>query len=147
MPATRRQLMRILPATAALGMLPQTLRANDDAFQISLAQWSLHRSFFGDSLKDWSKFAEMFSSDPDAVLQGPLNPVDFASIARNEFAIDAIEYVNTFFFNRANDEKFIDDLRRRADDEGVRSLLIMCDRLGSTGAATADVETASMTAG
>lgn len=138
MPATRRQLMRILPAAAALGMLPQALRADDNAFQISLAQWSLHRSFFGDSLNDWSKFADLFSKDPDSVLQGPLSPVDFAAIARNEFAIDAIEYVNTFFFSRANDEVFIDELRRRADDEGVRSLLIMCDRLGSTGAATAE---------
>jgi sugar phosphate isomerase/epimerase len=134
--------MKILPATAALGMLPQALRADGDAFQISLAQWSLHQSFFGDSLKlGWSKFAELFSNNPDSVLQGPLNPVDFASIARNEFAIDAIEYVNTFFFNRARNEAFIDDLRRRADDAGVRSLLIMCDRLGSTGAATASERT------
>lgn len=82
-------------------------------FRISLAQWSLHRAFQGRS-------------------QPVLDPADFAAIARG-YEIDAVEYVNTFYRARARDGAFWRELRLRAEDVGVQSLLIMCDGLGEVG--------------
>ncbi len=80
-------------------------------FKISLAQWSLHR-----------------------MLQaGKLDALDFAAFAKNEFGIDAIEYVNSFFKEHAQDKAYLDRLKRRADDNGVKSLLIMVDGEGGLG--------------
>ncbi|MGD8496634.1 MAG: sugar phosphate isomerase/epimerase family protein [Gemmatimonadales bacterium] len=80
-------------------------------YTISLAQWSLHRALRG----------------------GELDALEFPAVARERFGIDAVEYVNQFFMDRASDARYIGDLRRRADDAGVRSLLIMCDGLGRLG--------------
>ena len=99
-------------------------------FDISLAQWSLHRSHFG--TVDWSRFGELLMSDPDSLLQGPLNPLDFAAKAR-ELGIGAVEYVNTFFFTKAEDGAYLAQLNKRARDEGVENLLIMCDAEGALG--------------
>ena len=80
-------------------------------FKISLAQWSLHR-----------------------MLQaGKLDALDFAAFAKNEFGIDAIEYVNSFFKEHAQDKAYLDRLKRRADDNSVKSLLIMVDGEGGLG--------------
>ncbi|RME66973.1 MAG: sugar phosphate isomerase/epimerase, partial [Verrucomicrobia bacterium] len=82
-------------------------------FRISLAQWSLHRAF----------------------RSGEKDPLDFAHIARAEFGIDAIEYVNQFYAATLSD-KIVAELKSRAEGEGVRSLLIMCDGEGRIGAPT-----------
>lgn len=81
------------------------------SFKISLAEWSLHRR----------------------LRSGSLDHLDFASVAKNDFNIDAIEYVNTFFFNRATDKDYLSEMKSRANDLGVLSLLIMCDNEGSLG--------------
>ena len=73
--------------------------------KISLAQWSLNRAFFGKTL----------------------NPVDFASIAKNDYNISAIEYVNQFYTANATDEKFWNEMANRASDAGVQSLIMMVD--------------------
>jgi sugar phosphate isomerase/epimerase len=83
----------------------------DSPYQISLAQWSLHRT----------------------LRAGELDPLDFPVFARERFDIDAVEYVNTFFADRARDHMYLDELRRRADGAGVRSLLIMVDGEGRLG--------------
>ena len=104
------------------------------AFQISLAQWSLHKAYFGDSLsKGWAYFSEKLQSDPGALLTGDLNPMDFAVVARNEFGIDAIEYVNTFYFGKAKNMEVLKELKNKAANEGVSSQLIMCDAEGQLG--------------
>lgn len=140
MPISRRRFSSLAVTGAGLSTLPglATEAAQQPAYQISLAQWSLHRSFFGDSLsKGREYFGSALDNDPDSLLTGVLDPLDFARIAREEFAIGAIEYVNTFYFGHAGDDAYFDELRRRADDQGVQSLLIMCDRLGATGASEA----------
>jgi len=82
-------------------------------FKISLAQWSLHRRLFGKA--------------------GPgLDNLDFAKEARG-FGIEAIEYVNIFFKGKAEDAKYLAQMKKRADDNGVKSLLIMCDDEGALG--------------
>ena len=80
-------------------------------FKISLAEWSLHRAL-------WKK---------------EINHLDFAAIAKKEFGISAVEYVNTFFFEKANDHKYLSKMKKRLDDLGSKSLLIMCDNEGNLG--------------
>ena len=86
--------------------------AGESPFKISLAQWSLHRAIRG----------------------GDLDHLDFAKASRRDYGIDAIEYVSQFFQARAADTEYLDEMRRRASDEGVRSLLIMIDGVGALGA-------------
>lgn len=80
-------------------------------FDISLAQWSLHRALFA----------------------GYIQSVDFPIIAKEQFDIEAIEYVNTFFPDRLPTPEFVKELLTRCDDNGVNSLLIMCDGEGNLG--------------
>ena len=80
-------------------------------FEISLAEWSLNRALFA----------------------GDIDPLDFPSIARQRFGLDAVEYVNVFIGGGNPDATFLSELKRRADDAGVRSLLIMVDREGALG--------------
>ena len=104
-------------------------------FDISLAQWSLHNTFFGQATmeKGWGYFREVLLSDPDQLLQGEKDPVLFPAMAKNDFGISAIELVNTFYFSKGSDEQFWLDFRKTCDSEGVQSLLIMCDAEGNLG--------------
>jgi len=80
-------------------------------FRISLAEWSLHRTLFG----------------------GELDHLDFAPTARSEFGIEGVEYVNSFFKDKRTDAEYLAEMKKRAADAGVRSLLIMCDGEGKLG--------------
>jgi len=101
-------------------------------FDISLAQWSLHHKLFGDAYKDgWH---ENLKVDAESVLQGSLDPLDFPAMARNEFGIEAVEYVNVFYYDKADNQKYLDELKKRTDDLGVRNVLIMIDQEGNLGA-------------
>ena len=86
-------------------------RDDDPPFKISLAQWSLHRTIHG----------------------GKLDHLDFARTAKQEFGIDAVEYVNQFFKDKANDRAYLNEMKARCSDLGVRSLLIMVDGEGKLG--------------
>jgi len=85
--------------------------ATSETFKISLAEWSLHRS----------------------LQSGDIDHLDFYSIAKNEFGISAVEYVNSFFFDKAKNVSYLKEMKTRADDLGVKSLLIMCDNEGNLG--------------
>jgi len=121
------------------GKKEQSAEASSEAnaaalfFNISLAQWSLHKSFFGEGLSSWENFGKLWDEHPDKVLQGVLNPVDFPTIAKRDFGINAVEYVNVFYYSKKNDLQFWKDLRKQCDDQGVKSLMIMCDREGNLG--------------
>lgn len=80
-------------------------------YKISLAEWSLNRAIFG----------------------GELDHLDFAQAARADYGIEAIEYVNQFFMDKATDEAYLGEMKTRAEGEGVESLLIMCDGEGRLG--------------
>ena len=114
--SSRRGFLQTTLAAGALVSMPGLLPADDkiaakEPFKISLAQWSLHKTIFG----------------------GKLNNLDFAKAAKEEFGIDAIEYVNQFWKDKANDQKYVADLKKRAEDHGVKTLLIMCDGEGALG--------------
>jgi sugar phosphate isomerase/epimerase len=126
-----------LMATACEQVSRKAPESVDVPFQISLAQWSLHRSIFGGDpgeMMGWDRFTQTLNSaDYRTVLAGEIDPIDFAKIARRDFQIDAVEYVNTFFFDRAEDRGYLTRMREVADGEGVRNVLIMCDAEGALG--------------
>jgi sugar phosphate isomerase/epimerase len=99
-------------------LLPASVLANytstskeSDMPKISLAQWSMHR----------------------AIKNGNSDPLEFASIAKKIYDIDAIEYVNQFYIDYGTSEKFWIQMKAKADAEGVKSLLIMVDDEGDLG--------------
>lgn len=103
-------------------------------FPISLAQWSLHRTFFGRALDGgYGKLFARLREDPASALAGDEHPLEFPRIARERFGIDAVEYVNTFFFDHAEDLRYLAELKANAAAAGVNSVLIMCDALGRIG--------------
>ena len=80
-------------------------------FKISLAEWSLHRT----------------------IRSKKIDHLDFFDITKNKFGLSAVEYVNVFFFDKANDNGYLNEMKIRADDLGIKSLLIMCDSEGDLG--------------
>jgi sugar phosphate isomerase/epimerase len=96
---------------AALGAAG--LRADTDKgwFKISLAEWSLHNALFGKKL----------------------DHLDFARAAKEDYGIEAVEYVNQFFKDKAKNAEYLGEMKKRAADLGVKNLLIMCDGEGSLG--------------
>ncbi|UBM58989.1 sugar phosphate isomerase/epimerase [Marinilongibacter aquaticus] len=100
---------------------------------ISLAQWSLHKSFFGNSLANgFGDFVRLLNESPDSLLQGELNPDNFPEIAQS-YGINTIELVNTFYFGKANDMAYWEAFKKKCDSLGVNVGLIMCDALGNLG--------------
>jgi sugar phosphate isomerase/epimerase len=83
----------------------------EKVLKISLAQWSLHRHFW----------------------DGKLNPEDFADIAAEKYKIDAVEYVNGFYTDKAEDENFWNSMKNRSDAAGVKNLVMMVDDEGDLG--------------
>ena len=85
-------------------------QAKAPLYKISLAQWSINQP----------------------LRKGTMQHLDFAKIAKSA-GIDAIEYVNQFFMDKANDAAYLAELKKRAKDEGVTQVLIMCDSEGRLG--------------
>jgi L-ribulose-5-phosphate 3-epimerase len=87
------------------------LNMTEPLFKISLAEWSLHRTLF----------------------DGKLDHLDFVKAAKNDYGIEAIEYVNQFFKDKAKDQKYLAEMKTRASDLGVTNVLIMIDDEGALG--------------
>jgi len=96
-------------AAAAAGAA--ATEAAEPLYRISLAEWSLHR----------------------ALRAGDLDHLDFARVAVEAYGCEGVEYVNSFFFELARDTEYLTDMKSRADDLGIPSLLIMCDNEGRLG--------------
>ncbi len=112
-------------------------------FQISLAQWSLHKSFYGPSRENSEWFSKMLKESTDSVLQGELNPMDFPTIAAG-YGIKSIELVNTFYYDKAEDIEYLTAFKQKCDEAGVTVGLIMCDALGNLGDADAELRKAAV---
>jgi L-ribulose-5-phosphate 3-epimerase len=112
---TRRAFLETVGAAAAALTLPGRLTGmaalRQELFRISLAQWSLHRG----------------------LQAGEIQHLDFARIAREDFGLEAIEYVNSFFKDKAKDAAYLAQMNQRASDHGVYQHLIMCDGEGRLG--------------
>lgn len=99
------------PSQTAISSPLMKMTDDKPLFDISLAQWSLHRMIHA----------------------GQLDNLDFPAFAKNEFGISAIEYVNQFFKDKAKDEAYLTKLKQNCEDHGVKSLLIMVDGEGNLG--------------
>jgi sugar phosphate isomerase/epimerase len=110
---TRRHFLAASAGLAAAAAWPTRAPGQDKQplFQISLAQWSLHRT----------------------LRAGKLDNRDFAKAAKMDYGLDAIEYVNQFWKDKAKDAAYVAELKKRAEDLGVKTLLIMCDGEGDLG--------------
>lgn len=102
----------------------QLLAAEEEPmFKISLAEWSFHKTLFGKKL----------------------DHLDFVVTAKKDFGIEAVEYVNQFFKDKAGDSKYLDEMNKRAKDAGVKQLLIMIDGEGAIGDPDAAKRTQAVT--
>lgn len=117
---SRRELLQAAAVgvgAAAAGLSPLSAFAQDKKampdplFKISLAEWSFHNALYGKKLAH----------------------EDFAPMAKKEFGIEGAEFVNSFMKDRATDKDYLKLVKQKADDAGVRILLIMCDGEGALG--------------
>jgi sugar phosphate isomerase/epimerase len=119
----RRKFIHQISGLAGIALIPTSLyscvaRKNANAadlqnsfFEISLAEWSLHKALFSKKIDN----------------------LDFPVVAKKEFGISAVEYVNAFFKDKAKDTKYLNELLMRCNDNGVKNHLIMCDGEGNLG--------------
>jgi len=113
---TRREFVKSALSIGAASLAARPLlladhhKKGEKWFDISLAQWSLHRAFRG----------------------GQMDAMDFAKITKAKFGIKAIEYVNQFYRENFSDS-VVKELKKRSSGEGVQNILIMCDGLGNLG--------------
>lgn len=108
---SRRDFIRTLGlATAGLALAPNldVFAGKKKWFEISLAEWSLHRT----------------------IGKGELKNIDFPELAAKKFGIYGVEYVNGFFKDKAKDMTYLKDLNDRAKSNGVKNVLIMIDGEG-----------------
>lgn len=111
---TRRDFLKKLGlATAGVAIAPSMdlFAGKKKWFEISLAEWSLHKTLF----------------------KGDLKNIDFPELAAKKFGIYGVEYVNQFFKDKAKDMTYLKDLKDRAKSNGVRNVLIMVDGEGHLG--------------
>ena len=105
-----------LTTTSAAALTPALLAQDKDEplFDISLAQWSNHKM----------------------LKAGKLTNLDWPQYTKDNYGIHALEYVNQFFKDKAEDETYLADLNQRVGDLGMTNVLIMIDGEGSIGSAT-----------
>ena len=109
---SRRQFLQTSGIAAGVLLAGSPLRADEKKlpFELSLAQWTIN---------------------PE-LKSGKIDNLDFAKVA-HDHGIMAVEYVNQFFMDKAKDKAYLKEMKTRAADLGVKSLLIMCDREGNIG--------------
>ena len=107
----RRDFLKNFALSAPLVSCMNFVKNNDLFFDIGLAQWS-----FNGALKS-----------------GMMNNLDFALVAKEKFNITTVEYVNQFFFDKAKDKKYLGEMLKRTEDNGIRNYLIMIDDEGDLG--------------
>lgn len=80
-------------------------------YKISCTEYSLHRM----------------------IANKELDNLDYAPFVKKTFGIDAVEYWNRPFFDKAEDKTYIAEMRKRADDAGVKATCILIDGEGNLG--------------
>lgn len=98
-----------LPAMVSSRLMARASTSGKRVFKISLAGWSLHR----------------------AVSSKKITQLDMLKICRQEFGIDAIEFVSGMFASR--EPSYISKLIKAAQDNDIFIHLIMVDGFGSLG--------------
>ena len=70
----------------------------------------------------------------EEIRAGKWKNLDFPRIAREDFGVNGIEFVNTLF--EVPTEDYLKKLKQNAKDHGVKMVLIMCDAEGDGAANT-----------
>ena len=107
----RRFITSTLALTASAAAAPKLMAAPAQKFKISLAEWSLHKALF----------------------EKKMDNLDFARVAREEYGCEGLEYVNQFWKDKATDQTYLKELKKRSSDYGLTNVLIMCDGEGELG--------------
>ena len=112
----RRKFIKDLSLSTSLTLsplIPLSCKSEENSmfFEIGLAEWSLNK----------------------ALDKGEITNMDFPSIAKNDYEINIIEYVNQFFMDKATNKKYLNELLSRTQDLGVTNHLIMIDDEGDLG--------------
>ena len=117
LPNRRRDFLKAALSLSA-GAALSSCGGGGSRFQISLAQWSNHV----------------------ALKAGEMDPLDWPQHTRENFDIGGLEYVNQFYYEQHDrlgfqpkSEDHFNELNKRAADNGMTNLLIMCDRVGNLG--------------
>src|SRR5215211_6668185 len=114
---TRRKFLSQIAGTAAAGFVSTSLAFGKHLspqasfFEISLAEWSFHRALFANKMTN----------------------LDFPVVAKQQYGISVVEYVNQFFKDKAKDTVYLNELLKRCKDNGVTNHLIMIDGEGNLG--------------
>lgn len=114
--STRREFVKnSIFCVGATAISPVGTFFQSSGLEISLAEWSLHRG----------------------LKAGKIDHLDFPIIAKRDFGINAVEYVNGFFGGKkmsfkeaAKDKKYLEELLTRSRDAGVVNHLLMVDDEG-----------------
>jgi sugar phosphate isomerase/epimerase len=99
----------LLSVILLIVLINSGLSAQEQVYKISLAEWSLNRS----------------------ISKKIITNMDFPRIAKETYGLDAVEYVSTFFRDKAEDEEYLTQLKNECDKYGVKSLIIMVDGEGN----------------
>jgi L-ribulose-5-phosphate 3-epimerase len=103
---TRRQMLAL---AASLPAMSPSMLAQTGKFRVSLAEWSLHKS----------------------IRSRLMTNLDFPQVAREQFGIRGIEFVNTLW--EAPTQYYLGRLKAQMKKFDVTGVLIMCDGEGSMG--------------
>jgi sugar phosphate isomerase/epimerase len=99
-------------ALSAFGLYGFDKRTENESgklfFKLSLAEWSFHKALFDKKMDN----------------------LDFAAKARG-LGFEGLEYVNSFFIDKAKDKAYLKEMNSRAAAEGLKNVLIMIDREGN----------------
>jgi sugar phosphate isomerase/epimerase len=96
-------------AVASAAVFPP-LAAATPSYEISLGQWSFNR----------------------ALRRKELDPLDFVHKAQ-ELGFQGVDYVNTFFKDKAGDAAYLAEMKKRSDGAGLVNDLILVDAEGAIG--------------
>ncbi len=106
----RRHFLAAPAAAAFLAPAQIPALAQTKKFKISVAQWSIHK----------------------AIQSKMITNLDFPRIAREQFGIEGLEFVNQLW--EAPTESYVSRLKRNMNETGTKCVLIMCDGEGFMGA-------------
>jgi sugar phosphate isomerase/epimerase len=102
-------------------MLPDIVQAayarKAQPYKLALSQFSLASQF-------WTK---------------QLSPLDFPAKSMKSFQIEGLDYCSMFFADKAKDDQFLNELKKRALDNGCYNLRIMVDGEGVLGDLKTDI--------
>lgn len=110
----RRDFLKAASGLALAGLTAPSLFAaqkKNPLYKVSCTEYSLHRM----------------------INEGELDHLEYAPFIKKTFGIDAVEYWSRPFGGRVSDEQYIAELRKRADDAGVKGLVILVDGEGHLG--------------